>query len=111
MSEVKMPPRPVVSVRRNIEQICHCAREALSVLENHEPEQPAIDDLVHARMLIDEVLPRLWGVERAAKAKTDGAETKKCGHAYGGRVCTMSAGHNGEWHDDGRACWPTEFKG
>lgn len=49
----------VSSLRRTIEQIGHCAREALSVLEAKENESFAIEDLEQARDLIDDVIPHL----------------------------------------------------
>jgi hypothetical protein len=31
----------------------------------------------------------------------------RCGHRLGTHACTMPANHGGDWHDDGKACWPT----
>lgn len=50
---------PQVSIRRNLQQVVHCAVEALSVVEHDEDWRCAVDDLQHARGLIDEVISRL----------------------------------------------------
>ncbi len=50
---------PEPSIRRNLEQVMHCVREALSVVENGEPRASAVDDLDHAALLIKEVRKRL----------------------------------------------------
>lgn len=57
-----------VTLRRNIEQIVHCAEEALSVVEQCEDLRCAIDDLEQARALIQEVLPKLREKLRAEGA-------------------------------------------
>lgn len=49
-----------ITLRRNLQQIVHCAQEALSVIENDEDMNCAIDDLQQASQLInDTVLPKL----------------------------------------------------
>lgn len=50
---------PEASVRRNLEQIVHCAKEALSVIENDEDPEHAENDLRQAASLIEIVLKRL----------------------------------------------------
>lgn len=42
-----------VTVRRTLEQVVHCAQEALSIVENTEDGRCAVDDLLQARDLID----------------------------------------------------------
>jgi hypothetical protein len=48
-----------VSIRRNVEQIKHCAEEALSVIVHEEDAQNAVEDLSQAKQLIEEVIRRL----------------------------------------------------
>jgi hypothetical protein len=51
--------RPVVSLRRTVQQIVHCAKEALAVVEAHEDCGNAVGDLEQAQQLIQVVLPLL----------------------------------------------------
>jgi hypothetical protein len=51
------PPDP--SLRRTLEQIVHCAEEALSVVENEEVLEHAENDLRQAKALIDVALRQL----------------------------------------------------
>lgn len=70
MPEVKLKRR---NIRRNVEQIIHCAKEAYSVLQammvtgNQEDVDDAIEDLKHAKGLIDHVLPVLVYMRDAGK--------------------------------------------
>lgn len=48
-----------VTTRRTIQQIKHCVEEALSIVEKGEDRDCAIDDLKHARGLIDVALENL----------------------------------------------------
>lgn len=45
-----------VTTRRLLQQTMHCVREALSIVENEEDEDCAIDDLKQAQMLIETIL-------------------------------------------------------
>ncbi len=45
-----------VTLRRMIQQVVHCAEEALSVVERDEDTRCAIDDLEQAEMLIEKCL-------------------------------------------------------
>jgi hypothetical protein len=69
----EMPVRKV-TMRRALEQIYHCAREALSVLENREHESAAIDDLEQAQAMIGDVLPQLRVLAGGGKVKLPSAE-------------------------------------
>ncbi len=48
-----MTDERVITTRRTIQQIVHCAEEALGVIEREEDIRCAIDDLNQARELID----------------------------------------------------------
>lgn len=48
-----------VTVRRNLQQVKHCVEEALSVVENGEDRECALDDLQQAMLLIDVCMNRL----------------------------------------------------
>jgi hypothetical protein len=48
-----------VSLRRTVEQIRHCVQEALSVVENDEDLNSALDDLRHAQGLIPEAMKKI----------------------------------------------------
>lgn len=50
---------PEPSMRRTLQQIVHCAEEALSVVENEEPLAHAENDLRQAAALIELVLEKL----------------------------------------------------
>ncbi len=56
----------ITSLRRNMQQIVHCAVEALSAHENNEDPRHYRDDLEHARDLIIHVL-------KTVKPMADGA--------------------------------------
>lgn len=49
----------IITNRRLIQQIVHCASEALAVVENDEDPKCAVDDLEQAAELIQKVLPSL----------------------------------------------------
>lgn len=49
----------IISIRRNVQQVVHCAKEALSVIEAGEDIECAIDDLNQCKLLLDAVLPKL----------------------------------------------------
>jgi hypothetical protein len=53
------PPDPDTSLRRTLEQIEHCAKEALSVVEHEEDPRLAIEDLHQAQELIKYAIPEL----------------------------------------------------
>jgi hypothetical protein len=48
-----------VTTRRTIQQIVHCAEEALSVVERDEDPRCAVDDLEQAAVMIERVLSAL----------------------------------------------------
>ena len=48
-----------VSLRRTIQQAKHRVEEALSVVERAENHRSAFDDLVQARLLIEEAIGRI----------------------------------------------------
>ena len=60
----------VTTLRRNMQQIVHCAVEALSAHENNEDPRHYRDDLQHARMLIDSVLKTIVPMARGAERPT-----------------------------------------
>ena len=56
----------VTTLRRNMQQIVHCAVEALSAHENSEDPRHYMEDLQHARQLIDHVLKTVIPMARGA---------------------------------------------
>ncbi len=54
-----MTDERVITTRRTIQQIVHCAEEALGVIEREEDIRCAIDDLNQARELIDTALRKI----------------------------------------------------
>ena len=48
-----------VTIRRNVQQVVHCAKEALSVIEADEDLGSAVDDLNQCQILLAEILPKL----------------------------------------------------
>jgi hypothetical protein len=48
-----------ITIRRNVQQVAHCALEALAVIERGEDLGCAVDDLTQCRMLLDEIIPKL----------------------------------------------------
>jgi hypothetical protein len=57
----------ITTIRRTLEQIVHCAEEALSAYSNREDPRHVRDDLMQARDLIDHALKTV-----AAEAKGAG---------------------------------------
>jgi homoserine kinase len=62
------------TLRRTLEQVEHCVREARSVVEAQENEDHAINDLEHAAALIQKVMQDLHDLraERARQTKGGG---------------------------------------
>lgn len=56
----------VTTLRRNMQQIVHCTVEALSAHENEEDPRHYLEDLQHARGLIDHVLKTVVPMARGA---------------------------------------------
>lgn len=54
-----MSERRDVTLRRNVQQVGHCVAEALSVIEMCEDRLCALDDLNHARLLLDDCIKQL----------------------------------------------------
>lgn len=54
-------PEVKVTLRRNMQQIVHCAIEALSAHENNEDLYVILSDLDHAKGLIEIVIQRIKG--------------------------------------------------
>lgn len=52
-------PKLNVTLRRNMQQIVHCAIEALSVYENNEDLNVVLEDLDQAKGLIEIVTQRI----------------------------------------------------
>lgn len=53
-------PKKNITLRRTLQQVVHCAQEALSVVENSEQSVLALEDIMQAQQLIQEgVIPRL----------------------------------------------------
>ena len=62
----------IVSMRRLMQQVVHCAQEALSAHENHEDPRHVCADLDQARELIGEVLKTYTPMAKgAARGDTD----------------------------------------
>ena len=62
--------------RRTLEQIVHCAQEALSAHQNHDDPRHVVDDLWQAKALIDQVLttffiPMARGASSTGKYKAE----------------------------------------
>ena len=45
-----------ITLRRSIQQVIHCLKEAEAVLNNKEDPRCALDDIHQANMLIDDVV-------------------------------------------------------
>ena len=62
----------ITTPRRSMQQIIHCAVEALSAYENNEDPRHCVTDLQHTRYLIDHVLktviPMARGAARASES-------------------------------------------
>lgn len=75
-----MKSNRTVTLRRMVQQVKHCVEEALAVVENTEDTRCAIDDLEHARALLDQciadardyAMARGLGGPRSAQAPAGG---------------------------------------
>lgn len=67
-----------VTLRRNLQQALHCVQEALSVVERDEDLRCAVDDVKHARLLLDEIAPVLYLAtgERGTQEQLKGRRTE-----------------------------------
>lgn len=66
----------LTTLRRNMQQIVHCAQEALSAHEHGEDPRHCMEDLQQARQLIDHVLKSVVPWARGA-ARGTGDSTKE----------------------------------
>ena len=57
----------ITTIRRTLQQIVHCAEEALSAHMNDEDARHVRDDLVQARELIDLALKTVSSMARGAE--------------------------------------------
>jgi hypothetical protein len=58
----------LTSHRRTLQQIVHCAQEALSAHEHDEDPRHVVDDLTHAKGLIDHALKTFLPMARGASS-------------------------------------------
>jgi hypothetical protein len=56
----------ITSIRRTLEQVVHCAQEALSAYEHDEDSRHVRDDLMQARDLIDHALKTVAAMAKGA---------------------------------------------
>lgn len=62
----------ITTLRRTMQQILHCAQEALSAYEKNEDPRHVRDDLEQARMLIDHVMKPIRQMANGAAGTTRG---------------------------------------
>jgi hypothetical protein len=66
-----MSDNRLTTVRRNLEQIVHCAEEALSAFKHNEDPRHVRDDLLQASQLIAHVMKTIEPMSRGAARGTE----------------------------------------
>ncbi len=70
-------PTRLVTLRRRLEQIKHCVKEAISVMERREDARCAADDLEQALSLLEQVLPEVKSQARGWQKSSEGTMHEK----------------------------------